>query len=464
MSDQITRFWDLYVAKTAMYAVKKSSVEWYVRNVEEYIHAHKSTRLALHEADDMIAYLSDIGRRGHLQDWQFHQLVFSLKILFIDIVQPPWAATFPWDKQFTLAYRQSDDAPALESQFTFEGYSEDSQKGALLKEISQLFHEDFSSLITEIRSRQYSIRTEEAYVSWLLRFILFNNRRPPSELTQTDVARYLEYLVVKRNVAGSTQAQALNALVFYYKHVVKLELTEMDAFVRARKPKTLPVVLSTKEVSMVLEHFSNNTFKLMANLMYGAGLRLLECIRLRVQDIDFDYKQIMVRNGKGMKDRVVPLPEILVPALRQRICDREHLHKSDLSTGHGDVYLPTALARKYPNALKELRWQFIFCASKLSVDPRSGAVRRHHLHESTLQKAVKKAANLSGLHKRITSHVLRHSFATHLLEAGYDIRTVQELLGHNDVATTMIYTHVMNRPGLAVKSPLDLLKKPTLYT
>jgi len=381
----------------------------------------------------------------------------ALKILFVDIVKTERAVLFPWDEQFTVAYRQSDDIPVFESQFSFEGYSDDSQKSDQLKEVSQLFSKDFSRLITEIRSRQYSIRTEDAYVSWLLRFILFNNRQPPSDLTQKDVARYLEYLVVKRNVAASTQAQALNALVFYYKHVVGLELGEMDAFVRAKKPKTLPVVLSQHEVKLVLGCFSNNELELMAHIMYGAGLRLLECIRLRVQDIDFDYRQIMVRNGKGMKDRVVPLPDSLKDRIAQKIEKRALLHKDDLATGHGEVYLPNALARKYPNALKELSWQFLFCSGKLSVDPRSGLVRRHHLHESTLQKAVNKAAKLSGLHKRITSHVLRHSFATHLLEAGYDIRTVQELLGHNDVSTTMIYTHVMNRPGLAVKSPLDSL-------
>lgn len=458
MDDQISRFWDKYVEKAIAYGIHESSLKYYVRYIECYIHAHKHSRLALHKSDDLRHYLADIGRRDFLADWQFQQLITSLKILFVEIVKTDWAVSFPWHKQFSIAYQQSSEPSAVESQFSFKGYSEDSQRSSLLKEISQLYLQDFSSLITEIRARQYSIRTEEAYVSWLLRFILFNNKQPPSQLTQTDVARYLEYLVVKRNVAASTQAQALNALVFYYKHVVGLDLKDMDSFKRAKKPKTLPVVLSQQEVGLLLSCFSNDTFQLMANLMYGAGLRLMECIRLRIQDIDFDYQQIMVRNGKGMKDRVVPLASVIVDSIKLHIAEREILHNEDIATGHGDVYLPKALARKYPNALKEFRWQFLFCANKLSVDPRSGAVRRHHLHESTLQKAVNKAAKLSGLRKRITSHVLRHSFATHLLESGYDIRTVQELLGHNDVSTTMIYTHVLNKPGLTVKSPLDILQ------
>jgi len=458
MDDQISRFWDKYVEKTIAYGVKESSVKWYVRYVEQYIAANKLKRLALNDADDIRSFLADIGRRGHLKDWQFQQLINALKILFVDIVKNEWAANFSWDEQLRLSCVQIEVTECVfESQFSFEGYSDDSQKGTLLKEISQLFHEDFNRLVTEIRNRQYSIRTEEAYVNWLLRFIMFNNKRPPSELASIDVTRYLEYLVIKRNVSASTQAQALNGLVFYYKQVVGLDLSGMEAFVRARKPKTLPVVLSKDEVKLLLGCFANDTSELMANLMYGAGLRLMECIRLRVQDIDFNYKQIFVRNGKGMKDRVVPLPEILISRLKAQIEKREIIHQGDLDVGKGEVYLPAALARKYPNALKEVRWQFLFCATKLSVDPRSGVVRRHHLHESSLQKAINKAAKLTGLHKRISSHVLRHSFATHLLESGYDIRTVQELLGHNDVSTTMIYTHVMNRPGLAVKSPLDAL-------
>jgi len=458
MDDRISRFWDKYIAKATAYGVHESALQYYVHYIERYIHAHKHKRLANHKSNDISAYLVDIGRRDFLEDWQFQQLITSLKILFVEIIKNDWAASFPWHKQLSIAYRQSNETEDFETQFSFEGYSEDSQRSSLFKEITRLYFDDFSSLITEIRARQYSIRTEEAYVSWLLRFILFNNRCPPSKLTQVDVARYLEYLVVKRNVAASTQAQALNALVFYYKHVVGLDLQEMDSFKRAKKPKALPVVLSQQEVKLLLSCFSNATFQLMANLMYGAGLRLMECIRLRVQDIDFDYQQIMVRNGKGMKDRVVPLAAAVVDRIKQEIDEREKRHNEDLATGHGDVYLPKALARKYPNALKEFRWQYLFCAPKLSVDPRSGAVRRHHLHESTLQKAVKKAATLSNLRKRITSHVLRHSFATHLLESGYDIRTVQELLGHNDVSTTMIYTHVLNKPGLTVTSPLDILQ------
>ncbi len=309
-------------------------------------------------------------------------------------------------------------------------------------------------LLVELRTRRYSIRTEQSYESWVTRFISFNENREPEKLGSGEVVSFLQHLAVQRNVAESTQNQALNALVFFYDKVLKQPLGDIGNFVRAKRPKRLPVVLTRSEVTKILEQMTGRQ-KLMASLLYGTGMRLMDCIRLRVQDIDFGYRQIVIRDGKGKKDRVVPLPERLVEDLKAHLELVHETHKSDLEKGLGETYLPDALDRKYPNAAKEWGWQYVFPSGRLSVDPRSGKTGRHHIHENGLQKAIKKAASQANMTKRVNCHALRHSFATHLLESGYDIRTVQELLGHADVSTTMIYTHVLNRGSKGVQSPLD---------
>ncbi len=306
----------------------------------------------------------------------------------------------------------------------------------------------------EIRLRHYSIRTEKAYVDWITRFILFHDKRHPQELSADHISSFLTYLATRKNVAASTQNQALNALVFLYTQVLKIELEELDNMVRAKKPKKLPVVLSRDEVQRLLASLSER-YWLMGALLYGSGLRLMECLRLRIQDIDFDYNQVLIRSGKGNKDRRSMLPQRCIEPLHRQIEHVRQLHSNDLSHGYGQVYLPDALARKYPNAGSQPEWQYLFPADKISEDPRSGCLRRHHLHESVLQGRVKKAVREAGIKKAASCHSLRHSFATHLLEDGYDIRTVQELLGHADIRTTMIYTHVLNRGGQGVLSPLD---------
>jgi integron integrase len=305
-------------------------------------------------------------------------------------------------------------------------------------------------LISEIRRRNYSIRTEQAYETWVCRFIAFSGHRDPRELGEKQIVAFLEYLAVRGNVAASTQGQALNALVFLYKQVLERHLEGLDDFTRAKRPKRLPVVLNRGEISRLLGYLDGTQY-LMAALLYGTGMRLMECVRLRVQDLDFEYKQIVIRNGKGQKDRVVPLPKRLESALRDQLAYTKSLHQKDLEMGYGEVYLQNALARKWPNAPKEWIWQYVFPSGRLSVDPRNGKTRRHHIHESSLQKGVKAAAQTAGVTKKVNCH----SFATHLLESGHDIRTVQELLGHADVSTTMIYTHVLNRGGQGVLSPLD---------
>lgn len=305
-----------------------------------------------------------------------------------------------------------------------------------------------------IRLRHYSIRTEQAYTHWIKRFILFHDKKHPREMGEQEVAQFLTHLARHGNVAASTQNQALSALLFLYKEVLKQEIGWLKNVERAKRPPKLPVVLSPAEVRRIFAHL-RGVEKLMAALLYGSGLRLMECVRLRMKDVDFAYAQITVRDAKGGKDRVTMLPVNLVEPLKRHIAKVKMQHEQDLEDGFGSVHLPFALARKFPNAEREWAWQYVFPSSRLSVDPRSGKKRRHHIAEGLLQAALKNAVRASGIAKPATCHSLRHSFATHLLENGYDIRTVQELLGHKDVSTTMIYTHVLNKPGIGVKSPLD---------
>ena len=304
------------------------------------------------------------------------------------------------------------------------------------------------------RVKHYSLRTEEAYIGWIKRFILFNNKRHPSEIGGAEVEQFLTHLAVRGHVSPSTQNQALSALLFLYREVMGVTLPWMENVIRAKRPSRLPVVLSVDEVSRVLVRLDGREW-LMASLLYGTGMRLMECIRLRVKDVDFARNEILVRDGKGGKDRHTVLPAKLVEPLQSQIEKVREFHRDDMKTKWQGVYLPDALARKYPNANKALMWQYVFPATRQSHDPRDNKIRRYHIDEKVLQRAVSKAAINAGIDKPVSCHTLRHCFATHLIEAGYDIRTVQELLGHKDVATTQIYTHVLNKGGRGVKSPLD---------
>jgi integron integrase len=307
-----------------------------------------------------------------------------------------------------------------------------------------------------LRVRHYALRTEEVYLQWIRRFIIFNDKRHPDEMGEEEVQNFLSHLAVVGKVAASTQNQALSALLFLYGKVLGRELDWLQGVTRAKQPKRLPVVLTREEVSRLLAEMIG-TNALVASLLYGTGMRVMEGVRLRVKDIDFGYRVITVREGKGNKDRSVPLPESLVAPLQAQLTRVRAVHNADLALGFGTVYLPHALERKYPNANREWGWQYAFPATKRAEDPRSGVVQRHHWSEQRIQRALRRAAHAIFLTKRISSHVLRHSFATHLLEAGYDIRTIQELLGHKDVTTTMIYTHVAGRGAGGVRSPLDRL-------
>ncbi len=465
MDKSVSRFWDNFIYKTKAYSIKADMARWYVRHAEQYIKAHKDRKLAQHKVSDIEKYLKEKGRIKQLKDWQYKQIVISLKILFVELVQAPWATKFPWDEWADMAQSLPNshstvarDFNEIDLNYLDEDLNNKNIKSnSLYKKVFAKYSQYIKSLITHIRVSHYSIRTERSYLGWFLRFVSFNEMKSPDTFTEKDISRFLEHLVINRKVSSSTQSQALNALIYFYKNVLERDVSDNIIFSRSKKPKRLPVVLSRNEVISLFKMVSSPKQLLMANLLYGCGMRLMECIRLRVLDVDFDYQQILVREAKGKKDRIVPIPFRVMEILKKQISQVKQQHEEDIADGFGAVYLPEALARKYPNAEKEFRWQYVFPSSKISKDPRSGRYHRHHVHQSVLQKYIKSAAETAGITKKVNCHALRHSFATHLLENGYDIRTVQELLGHADVSTTMIYTHVLNKPGVTVTSPLDML-------
>lgn len=456
-SDAIARYWEKYIEFIQSQGVKHSTSRWYVIRAEQYIQSISDKSLQEHGPEDVVGYFEEQGRLGRITDWQFRQMVDAIQNLF-RMLAVSWFNKVDWkhwiDSSVSLGSTHASIAHETPAEETIEKLA--NLKNSTLVETRRLYQTPLKQLLIEIRSRGYSIRTEQAYEAWVTRFIAYCDNRNPEQLEGQEIVSFLQYLAIRRNVSASTQNQALSALVFFYNHVVKKTIGDLGQFIRAKRPKRMPVVLTRPEVSKTIDQLEG-VQKLMASLLYGAGMRLMDCVRLRVQDVDFGYQQIIIRDGKGKKDRVVPLPERLATSLQSHLEQVRELHQKDIENGFGEVYLPEALSRKYSNACYEWGWQYVFPSGRLSTDPRTGKVRRHHIHENSLQKAVKKAAQLAGVNKKVNCHALRHSFATHLLENGYDIRTVQELLGHADVSTTMIYTHVLNRGGKGVQSPLDNL-------
>jgi len=440
---------DAYITALKKRKIAEHRIQWYVRWVRMFGSFIGSSPLEKQDSRSLDAFLLSLAEVDAVEAWQLEQAAEALKILFGDVMKRAWLPK--WKPKTTKKQIDSfgDDSPSrreVAGGFRDTGgpFSHRGDAYAWLEE----------RVKTEMRLRHNSIRTERAYLEWISRFITFNKGRHPEEMGEDEVRTYLEYLAMKRRVAASTQNQALNALVFLYRNVLKTPLEEIGEFARARRPARLPVVLSRKEVEEVLSNLTG-TFALMAGLMYGSGLRLMECVRLRVQDVDFGNNQIVVRDGKGQKDRVTVLPIRYQTLLKEHLQRVRELFNADRAEGLDGVYIWSSLERKYPKASTEWGWQWVFPSKSLSVDPRTKTVRRHHVHENGLQKALKDAARQAGIAKRVSTHVLRHSFATHLIEGGYDIRTVQELLGHSNVSTTMIYTHVLNRPAVAVRSPAD---------
>lgn len=446
--------WDTYLSALLDRKIPEQSRPWYVRHLKLFqsFLGKKGKRLDEVLISDVEFFIKQKSADNALKDWHFGQIVESLEIYYVDIIQPAWVAEFDWGFWREAAKRLSADHATVARNVEPSSFSTliDSDS------INPRFDKLLERLIEQIRVRHFSIRTEQTYAHWVRRFLRCFPDHEALKFGEREVEQFLSDLAVRRNVSVSTQSLALTALVFFFSEVLGRPLENMG-FARAKRPRRLPVVLTQDEVRRLLSCMSGLS-ELMAGLMYGTGMRLMECMRLRVKDIDFSYGIITVRDGKGGKDRIVPLPQRYAELLRDQLKKTERLHKGDIADGFGEVYLPKALAIKYPNAAREWGWQFVFPSSRLSTDPRSGVTRRHHLHETSLQKAIKQGARKSEIPKQISSHALRHSFATHLLEAGSDIRTVQELLGHADVSTTMIYTHVMNRPGLPpVVSPADQL-------
>jgi integron integrase len=454
--DAASRFYDNYLNCLIKASIPEKKRRWYVKRIEDFIKAQNGQKIKGLTGADIAQYFEVIGRQNRLSGWQFHQCIDAIRILYCDLLKTRVCQDMNWHYWFDSAKQLEIDHPSTARQLTPEqlSYIKERRGDGPLNKVRQAHHDLLVRFTTEIRRRGYAYRTEQSYEQWICRFILFCKNASPEVVGANEVKAYLDHLVIQRNVSASTQNQALSALVFLYNQVLGRELGELGAFARSKRPKKLPVVLSRAEVDLLLSHL-DGLHKLIASLLYGSGMRVLEGLRLRVQDIDFDYQRIHVHQSKGNKDRYVPLPATLVDQLREQIGVVEKLHDEDIAAGYGEVVLPGALARKYPNAGRELKWQYLFPSGRLAVDPYGGAIRRHHLHQSAIQKAVKRAATACHLNKRINCHTLRHSFATHLLEANYDIRTVQELLGHANVSTTMIYTHVLNRPGVGVFSPLD---------
>jgi integron integrase len=459
--------WQQYTQALHAKGIRPPYDRWYIIRAEAFARANQGRQLKEYTADVAQQYLADLGRCTSLNAWQFKQAVDAIRILCADIFKRAWAAKFDWDYWNNAAQPLESTHPTIAREFPLEAQSTGDEsvrtntpykmpKARAIAAVRARHPEVMRALQTRIRTKDQSIRTEQTYESWVSRFVVFHKMKDPRDMAELEVVRFLEYLAVSRQVTGKTQSVAMNAIVYLYKQVLQRPLGDFGDFVRAKKSRYLPVVLSRREVKLLLDQMEG-TYGLMAGLLYGTGMRLMECIRLRVKDVDFDYQQFVVRNAKGKKDRVVPFPKKHQAPLREHLKSRRDLHSSDLAKGVGSVYMPSALARKYPNAACEWIWQYVFPSSRVSEDPRSKAIRRHHLHEKSLQRKIKPATMRAGITKKVGCHTLRHSFATHMLEDGYDIRTVQELLGHADVSTTMIYTHVLNTPGLAVRSPVDSL-------
>jgi integron integrase len=433
----IDRFWSNYLFILKNNGVPAKSIPWYRKHIEAYIKAHENHPLRLHTGQEIEQYLTTKGRLPGLKEWQFRQIADALRLLFNEFLCLQWSKSYDWYHWRAFARELEPDHPSLMRDADTSLLVAPSSNQHIVHFRSQ-FSDTHLAFVKTIRVRQMAVRTEKTYEHWIACFLRFSDWRDINLLGISDIQNFLEYLAVSRKVSSSTQKVALNALVFLFREVMGRDVENILTYSRASSKQHIPTVLSPGEITQLLGEMTGRS-KLMASLMYGTGMRVMECTRLRVQDIDFDYRQITVRESKGNKQRVVPLPEKLVPLLHTHLANVKAIHNGDLAAGYGEVLLPAAFARKIGTAAKSFTWQYVFPATRLAFDHRTGKTRRHHIHETSLQKAIRNAARKTQINKRVTSHTLRHSFATHLLESGKDIRLIQELLGHADISTTMIY-------------------------
>jgi integron integrase len=437
--NNVNDFWDSYRDVAVEAGIPERNADWYVRWAEKFAKSIKNKPLRKRGASDIENFLFGLSNQSNIESWQVRQAEDAILLLYNKLLN------------IDLEFKQSR---TNRSQRLSRGQEQFRDRMLPATVLDKRYGVHLDRLTTAIRVRHYSIRTERAYVAWIRRFLSFHKDLTVQTMKADHIQNYLNYLAETRKIAASTQNQALNAIAFFFAEVLKRDPGDFSDFVRAKRPIKVPEVLTRNEVDRLLSQLSG-IYYLMAGLLYGAGLRVMECVRLRVKDVDFDTRRITVRDGKGKKDRITMLPKRFVSQLQEQLIDVKKLYETDLKNNTAGVYIWPGFDRKSPKAAKEWIWQYVFPAHKLSVDPRGSNIRRHHIYPSTIQRAVKTAASKADLTKYVTCHTLRHSFATHLLEAGYDIRTVQELMGHSDVSTTMIYTHVLNRPGISVESPAD---------
>jgi len=452
MNDAERAFWARYAECLLKRFIVGKNAEWHVRHAQRFCYGLEGKLLRDVVLSDLSAYLDGLGRRQTVEVWQLRQTISALQVLFCDMTDSRWAREYPWQEKLDACRDLSVEHPSVARDLTAQEIVAKRQERKPTISAPKTI-EELGRLREVTRLQDKAYRTEQTYSEWVERFAFFCDGILPDDPKR--VADYLEHLALREQVAPATQAQALNALVFFYRHVRHAELGDLGDFKRPKSRHKLPVVLTFDEVDQLLDSMTG-TAGLMARLMYGTGMRLMECVRLRVKDVDWGNHYITVIFGKGGKSRFVPLPEVFADELRAHIALRKLEYERDMAAGFGEVYVPDALRRKWPNVGAKWGWHYVFAAARISTDPRSGRHMRHHVSENVPQKAVTRATKAVGLVKDVSCHVLRHSFATHLLAAGHDIRTVQELLGHANVATTMIYTHVLNRPGLTARSPADL--------
>ena len=410
---RIKQFWDAYFKTIRLFRIPESAHLWYQKHVATFIQFFPDIRLLNRKPEHIEQWLTVSGRNSELTDWQFRQRVDALRLLYCHQLKAPWSNDFDWSYWSSGAMRLEADHATIARTYEMIDKAVDSPKNYLGK----AFPDIYRRFLIAIRIPDYAINTEKSYLGWINRFLYFHNDLHPDQLSESEVASFLEHLVIKRQVAGGTQSLALNAIVFFFSQVLERPLGQIGSYKKSTRPQRIPTVLSPGEITSLFAEISGLQ-GFMTRLMYGTGMRVTECVRLRILDLDFPYKQIIVRDAKGKKDRGVPIPDKLANYLQEQILKVKSQHDKDLDAGFGSVFMPNALSRKYPNAEKELRWQYVFPSSRLAQDPRSGVMRRHHIHQSAIQRPIKRAATKAGIMKRVTSHTMRHSFATHLLESG----------------------------------------------